>query len=440
MENYNKFKGQTDGVVLYVIKNKKVNTDELKQIIDETFFEIKVGTLYSVLTRLKNKKAIDEFRISSKDGFRRKVYTLTKLGEKLFLKDYSQLFEDVVFPEKYEHKPELEKEDDVQENKEEQPSPILEKVQESTVKTDDNYQEYIKDGLNEDFDSFINLDSIFEEKSTSYNEELDDKIVISNENVENKIQENYEDNSINIDYSYDLPVENSNFDEFSYDADSKINSKYEYRSVLNKLFPKSAEKTVEFEEAVIEEVNSGKDDTSPSNSNYKSVESWNDAYEFSEKLGVKIRTSSDTNRYQGSKILVNRLRVFSTLTILLLALIEYVVLTAIITGLNFNLTQFIVVFAVYSIPFILSVFALLFAPKHKVKDLTKFVNSIEIALILTISTIIICFAISAIKPINFSNIVEIFDYLIYPSIFVINLPIYVILSHSLKKVDFFLTV
>ena len=101
MENYNKFKGQTDGVVLYVIKNKKVNTDELKAIIDDVFFEIKVGTLYSVLNRLKTKKAIDEFRISSKDGFRRKVYNLTKTGEKLFEKEYNYLFDQVVFPEKY---------------------------------------------------------------------------------------------------------------------------------------------------------------------------------------------------------------------------------------------------------------------------------------------------------------------------------------------------
>ena len=34
---------------------------------------------------------------------------------------------------------------------------------------------------------------------------------------------------------------------------------------------------------------------------------WNDVYELAEKDGINIKISSDTNRYQGSKILLNKL-------------------------------------------------------------------------------------------------------------------------------------
>ena len=77
MGNHEILKGQTDGIILFILSKSNRHTDELKQIIDEKFSTVKIGTLYSVITRLKTQKLISEYRASSLDGSRRKYYQLT---------------------------------------------------------------------------------------------------------------------------------------------------------------------------------------------------------------------------------------------------------------------------------------------------------------------------------------------------------------------------
>ena len=95
MGNHEILKGQTDGIILFILSKANRHTDELKQIIDEKFAIVKIGTLYSIITRLKNQKLINEYRASSIDGSRRKYYQLTDLGKKVFEEKYKDLFNDI---------------------------------------------------------------------------------------------------------------------------------------------------------------------------------------------------------------------------------------------------------------------------------------------------------------------------------------------------------
>ena len=86
---------------------------------------------------------------------------------------------------------------------------------------------------------------------------------------------------------------------------------------LNKLFPKS---NATYEPEIEQPVAEIQENTSTDFTN---------VYEFSEQENIKIRTSSDTNRYQGTKILVNKLRFHSSLITLALSIIEYLILSLI---------------------------------------------------------------------------------------------------------------
>ena len=43
----------TNSIILFILKNGDRHTDELKEIIDETFDSVKIGTLYSIIARMK---------------------------------------------------------------------------------------------------------------------------------------------------------------------------------------------------------------------------------------------------------------------------------------------------------------------------------------------------------------------------------------------------
>ena len=77
MESNEKFRGQTDGIILFILSKGERHADELKVIIDEYFAGVKIGTLYSIIARLKTQNLISEYRASSINGSRRKYFKLT---------------------------------------------------------------------------------------------------------------------------------------------------------------------------------------------------------------------------------------------------------------------------------------------------------------------------------------------------------------------------
>ena len=94
MELNEKYRGQKDGIILFILSKGERHADELKIIIDEYFSGVKIGTLYSIIARLKTQNLISEYRASSIDGSRRKYFKLTDKGLKAFNENYSEFFVD----------------------------------------------------------------------------------------------------------------------------------------------------------------------------------------------------------------------------------------------------------------------------------------------------------------------------------------------------------
>ncbi len=428
-------KGQTDGIILFILSKGNRHTDELKQIIDEKFSTVKIGTIYSIISRLKLQKLITEYRASSIDGSRRKYYQLTEMGLRIFNDKYFDSFKNVYLEEAVETiAPSFNYKEEVKE---------AETITETFDNIDEkasNYAQYINDTNSEDLN---NIDfSAFEGETSALNDETSilDKEVTQNETIDSSVKNKpFTDNFIpylqpTIQPNMEDDVELSNNSVIDKDYDSVINPQYDYKSVLDKLYPKpKAEKVEIFEE------NYDTNETINPTTNLETKTDWNDVYQLAERDGIKIRVSSDTNRYQGSKILISKLTAVTSCITLAIVLIAYLLLTAIFSssGVKFKASQFFSLFAIFGIISGVSLIAYLFMPHKQIKDLPRFINVFEITLIITISTIIIAFATSAIVEIDYKNMVQVFDNLILPTVMSFSLPLFFIIQYLLSKLEYF---
>ncbi len=434
MGNTELYKGQTDGIILFILTKGNRHTDELKQIIDEKFSTVKIGTIYSIITRLKNQKLISEYRASSIDGSRRKYYQLTEMGLRTFNDKYFDAFKGVFIEEEIKT-PTLKNETT---SNDEVATTI-----EAPIEVDDkasSYASYISETTSEDLN---NIDfSAFEQEISPTNNEtastdsLIEDNIISDSTPENEAFSNefipYLQPTIkpNVEDEINTPI-NSVLDK---DYDSVINSQYDYKSVLDKLYPKPKVEKVE-----IFEENTGYEEPTDNVNAVDNKANWNDVYELAERDGIKIRVSSDTNRYQGSKILINKLTAVTSAITLAIVLLSYLLMIALFSsgGVKFKPSQFFTLFAIFGIICVISLLAYLFMPHKQIKDLPRFINVFEITLIITISTIIIAFAMSAIVEIDYKNMALVFDNLILPSVMSFSLPLFFIIEYLLSKLDFF---
>ena len=327
MEN-NEFRGMNDGIILYVLKSGDRHTDELKEIINSLFFEIKVGTLYSVITRLKNQKYIDEYR-SSSDGSRRKFFTITKSGSEFFEKEYSEKF--IYAPQIEERLVKVIEE------------PVIKEPKQPKDKKVDEYEDYVKSVQNNDYVETIN--EIDFSKITDFeNFNLNEAPATNVENdVKEEVREVFVEEPVEIKPSVNpyMPIYNNTDVEQpkpEIDYDSVNNTSFEYKSVLNDLFPKrnsveqsfNVYKPYESNNTYVEEP------VAPTVTEIKSAD-FDDIYTYAEKDGISIRTSSDTNRYQGSKILNNLLRFHTSILWYVLIILEYLLLNLFFSGsVSFN--------------------------------------------------------------------------------------------------------
>ena len=406
-------RGQTNSIILFILLNGDRHTDELKDLIDENFSTVKIGTLYSIISRMKTQGQITEYRASSNDGSRRKYYKITELGKKLFFDEYYELFEGVKLPEKEEPEKEVKTEPDVVDENEEL------------------YLKYIKKAETADSYGDIDFSSVIVEDS----EKVADKDLQVKESEPEIV-----DNSPIFDSNSDEIVE-----EKGVDYDSVVSSEYEYKSVLNKLFPKSSAYSDENyyqDYAYTDSTNTVEPKFEPTPEPIVNTQSnFDTIYDLSEKENIKIRTSVDTNRYQGTKILVNKVRFHSAIILLLLSVLEYLLTSFIfassVTFSGATLLRIAIIFGAFAV-----VMGIIYAVKynHTVKDLPKFINSIELAIIITIGTVIISLCIASISGINMYRFDEVYNAILVPSIMSANLPIYVAIVHFLSKLDFYQTV
>lgn len=402
MESNEKFRAQTNSIILFILLGGDRHTDELKELIDEKFSLVKIGTLYSIIARMKNQGHISEYRASSKDGSRRKYYKITELGKKYFEEEFSHLFTDVepitvTQPEpkdKFNYSP-IEFDEKV-ENEEE-----------------DVYLKYIKKTeMLENDDDQIDF-SVLEETPAVETEEP-----IKEETAPLFVEDN------NVTYEQEV------------DFDSVVSSSYEYKSVLNKLFPKSIGVEVKPYEG-FQNVNDENFEQDPElkQDNTTDLDS---LFEISERENIKIRTSVDTNRYQGAKILINKLRFHTAIITFVLALLEFLIGSfALLGSAKFNSSAFVTILVVFGS--VVAITGLIYAIKfnHSVKDLPKLINTMEIAIILAIGIVIISICVASIGGIDLYNSGDVFNSIILPTLMATNIPVYVLMSHFLSKLDFY---
>lgn len=413
--NFNEnLRGQTNSIILFILLNGDRHTDELKELIDENFSTVKIGTLYSIISRMKTQGQITEYRASSNDGSRRKYYKITELGKKLFFDEYFELFEGVNLIEK------------------EQPESIEEKIEPEIVdENEELYLKYIKKA--ETADAYGDID-------------FSNVIVDNNEPTQKEEPKVQEDASEIVQNSPIFNEDNEVQEEKGVDYDSVVSSNYEYKSVLNKLFPKSSAYSDEnyFQDYAYTDSSSvvePKFETNTPQPIVNTQQTFDTIYDLSEKENVKIRTSVDTNRYQGTKILANKVRFHSAVILLVLSVLEYLLTSFIfassVTFSGATLLRIAIIFGAFAV-----IMGVIYAVKynHTVKDLPKFINSIELAIIVTIGTVIITLCIASISGINMYKFNEVYNVILLPSIMSSNLPIYVAIVHFLSKLDFYQTV
>lgn len=446
MDNIEKFKGKTEGVILFVLMSGQRHTDDIKSIIDDKFFPIKIGTLYSQLTKMKDSGLIKEYRASSLDGSRRKFYSLTEKGHKLFNGSYAELFGDV------EPVPRDEKDsfafNDVLKKLPKKPQKPVSVKPDNTLNAENGYENAIKDGFSDepddsetkrelpsrsdrenDYSSLISaVPDVNEREEIDFSALLNDFDKKNAENADLNRAVNEKDSPLfsrSDSYSVIPDTEDRT------DYDSFISSEYEYSGLLNKMFPKKSENYEKPEppapQRKIEEPQSKSSDGE-----------WNDVYELSQKEGIKIRTSQDTNRYRGSKIQINKLRFFTSLIALAAVLIEYLLLCLIfINKTQFSPRTIVTLAVIFGIPLLVTTVAYALNPSETVKNLPRLINVMEIALILAITVVIISFAILAIKGVQYNDFGAIFNGLVVPLIAALNLPASLLCEYALSKLDFF---
>ncbi len=431
MEN-NEFRGMNDGIILYVLKSGDRHTDELKEIINNLFFEIKVGTLYSVITRLKNQKYIDEYR-SSSDGSRRKFFTITKSGIEFFDKEYGAKF--IYAPQVEERVTKVVEEPVIKEPKQPKPKKV------------DEYEDYVKSVQSNNYVNTIN--EIDFSKITDFeNFNLNEAPAINaDNNVKEEVREVFVEENIEFKPSVNpyMPIYNNTDVEQpkpEIDYDSIHDTSFEYKSVLNDLFPKrnsieqsfNVYKPYESNETYVEE---------PITTTTKEVNpaDFDDIYTYAEKDGIIIRTSSDTNRYQGSKILGNLLRFHTSILWYVLILLEYLLLNLFFSGsVPFSGSVFGKVCLFTALVPVISFIIYLTNTRYSVKDLPRFREVIEIALVIAISAIIITIALSAINEVNYKEITELYYSVFVPCLIALNAPVFFIIKYFLSNLDFYQTI
>lgn len=406
MDNNEKFRGQTNGIILFILLNGDRHTDELKEIIDEKFSQVKIGTLYSIIARMKTQGHIAEYRASSSDGSRRKYYKITDLGKSVYDNEFAHLFLDVEpIVDKVEELPASE--------------PFVEPEPEY-VEEDDVYLKYVKKAelLSED-EGDIDFSTL---QSDSTTKEV---------NEPPKIEEDIPAPEFD-DYTLDEEVK-----EKEVDYDSVVSSNYEYKSVLNQLFPKSKVSFDDYTDYSYTPYSEPVQETAVSVTTQKEDVATT-LFEISEKENIKIRTSVDTNRYQGAKILSNKLRFHSSIIITALAVIEFLLLTFMLSArVEFNSKALLTIGIIFGALVVTTGVIYLIKHSQSVKDLPKFINSLEIAIVLTISIIIVSICIASIGGIDIYNFNDVYYSIIVPSVMACNIPLYVATVHFLSKLDLY---
>lgn len=159
---------------------------------------------------------------------------------------------------------------------------------------------------------------------------------------------------------------------------------------------------------------------------------FSDLYAMAKREGFKIKTSSNTNKFSGKRILINKLNCVSALTSYMLLFVEMLILNVCLSdilGWQPN-TKIIIAASTAAFPFLmLLIFA--FNRNRKVKEISPFKDAIEISIIATFQITIIILCVALFVSVDFGDFKSVCEFVLLPFILTVNIPIFFIIKYAL---------
>lgn len=307
----------------------------------------------------------------------------------------------------------------------------------------------------------------------------------TNVSIDENPSETQTSNDANATFEYTAQEDKAANDEYSDEEDDLLavedgttSNRREYKSILSSLFPKKEEKHAateietdnseerterneqtryfdddysparsEIDGYYEENVSSGRypsDDETAEIANEKTDRrqqtyydgegstDFSDLYNMAKREGFKIKASYNTNKYNGDKVLVNKLNFHSSLIWYLVLFVEMLIMNLTLSRIvNWSSSaKLILVFSTAVFPVVCFVIYNINKTKTA-KELASFKDVIEIALIITFQITIIILCVALFASVDFGNIKEVTSFVLIPFIFALNIPIYFMIKYAL---------
>ncbi len=161
-----------------------------------------------------------------------------------------------------------------------------------------------------------------------------------------------------------------------------------------------------------------------------------DGYDFSDiqslaKIeGFKVNIASGATKTKVNSILINKLVAVSSLVFFLFALAEIAVLayfTAKSAGLTF--TPFWITAAVFALFPLISLIIYFIDPKRKVGSIPTMKSVIELCIVIMLNLVLIMIVFAILAEVDFASTSQLLKYVLYPSVLILNIPIYFIIKY-----------
>ncbi|MDY2879490.1 MAG: helix-turn-helix transcriptional regulator [Candidatus Borkfalkiaceae bacterium] len=161
---------------------------------------------------------------------------------------------------------------------------------------------------------------------------------------------------------------------------------------------------------------------------------FSDLYAMANREGFKIRTSSSTDRFSGKYVLNNKLNFHTAWLFFLLLFGEMFLMNyAFADDVGWNWTVKGVLIALAALVPVIMTLRYIVGRKTKVTEIAPFRSAMEVSLIITFQIIIIILAVSLFCSVDFNSYSQVLSFVLIPSIFALNVPVYFILKYLLLE-------
>ena len=157
---------------------------------------------------------------------------------------------------------------------------------------------------------------------------------------------------------------------------------------------------------------------------------FSDIQGMADNEGFKVRISSTDKVRDSGRILINKLLFHSSLLFFLILAAETAVLyftTSNTAGLNF--LPYGIFMAIIALFPLTTAIMYLISPNRRIPKVATFKSAVELLSLIMLNLILIEIVCCVLSNINFSDQQSVMRYIVYPTFFVINLPIYLFIKY-----------